>query len=243
MHLHRFYCEALAQPTSELTGAEAHHLISVLRLWVGDKIELFDGVGGLAVAVVQTVGRKRVTLEIERLERAEQRTNGRIIIAASIAKGERFDWLIGKCTELGADRICPVIFERTVKLATGSRVLNRWENIAIASAKQCGRLFLPVIDGPMPLKQVVEAVKSDYARCRLVFGSFAGDAKLLTGVPFGCEDVAAFIGPEGGFASDEEQLLKKAGAEGVYLTETTLRVETAAVALAAILGAQRRIAK
>ncbi len=243
MQAHRFYCEDLSGSAAELAGSEAHHLTDVLRLGIGDEVELFDGAGGLATARVKSVSRHRVTLVVERLQRAEPRRTGRIIIAASIAKGERFDWVIGKCTELGVYRICPVVFERTVKQPKNPKTLERWTNIARAAAKQCGRLFLPRIDAPMSLAQAIEVIRADYPDVKLLVGNFNPDAKSILAQSSGETDVAAFIGPEGGFTEDELNLLKKAGAKSVCLTDTTLRVETAAMAFAAILAAKRTAAE
>ena len=83
----------------------------------------------------------------------------RIIIAVSVPKGERFDWLIEKCTELGVERICPVIFERTVRQPGNPKALDRWMNLAISAGKQCKRLFLPQIDPPTNSQDCIEAIK------------------------------------------------------------------------------------
>jgi len=241
--VHRFYCEDIGRNYAELTGSEAHHLVSVLRLKQGNKIELFDGAGRLATAEVKSAMRQRVTLAVERLQRSEPRRTGRIIIAASIAKGERFDWLIGKCTELGVDRIYPVVFERTVKQPKNPSIIGRWINIAVSACKQCKRLFLPVIDSPMLLAEAIDLIKGDYPGCKILVGSLSEDAVALISQPFEEKDTAVLIGPEGGFTESELNLLKKAGAKSVSLTDATLRVETAAMAFAAILAAKRTAAE
>ena len=162
-----------------------------------------------------------------------------IVIAVSIAKGQHFDQLIGQCTQLGVNRICPVLFERTVKQADNPKVVGRWRNIAIAAAKQCRRLHLPRIDAPRPLGLVLETLKTDYPKARLLAGSLSQDCQPLIGQPTVTSDVIAFVGPEGGFTPDEQRLLESNGAGFVRLTDTVLRVETAAAAFAAILAAQR----
>jgi len=115
MALSRFHCDNITEPATELSGSGAHHLSSVLRLGKGQKVELFDGKGTLATAIIEQSTAKKVILTIKKLKVFKQASRPCIIIAASIAKGKRFDWLTGKCTELGVDRIVPVIFERTVK--------------------------------------------------------------------------------------------------------------------------------
>jgi 16S rRNA (uracil1498-N3)-methyltransferase len=238
MVLHRFYCNSMDEPAVELEGTEAHHL-SVLRLGAGDKIELFDGLGGLAKAVISGIRKNVVTLQVEDVLRSEMPKTRRIIIAVSVPKGERFDWLIEKCTELGVERICPVIFERTVRQPGNPKALDRWMNLAISAAKQCKRLFLPQIDPPMNLRDCIESIKKDSPNCRILAGGTSGDCVPLAGQPFGQNDVAVLIGPEGGFTENEEAFLKSRGVQFVRLADTILRTETAAIAFAAILIAQR----
>jgi len=241
MSLHRFYCNPISEPETELAGTEAHHLTSVLRLKAGDKVELFDGAGTVATAVIAEIVKRKVTLRIEDVHRYPPRTTGRIIIAPGIAKGQRFDWLIEKCTELRTDRISPVLFERGVKQASNPKILERWNNLVISAAKQSRRIFLTRIDEPSPLCDVLEMLRREYPRIQFIVGSLTPDASPLTGQLFEQTDVAAFIGPEGGFTEDEAACLKDRGAKFVRLTDTVLRTETAALAFASVLCALRNI--
>ncbi|MHC4076028.1 MAG: RsmE family RNA methyltransferase [Planctomycetota bacterium] len=239
MHLHRFYCDTIVEGTIELDGSEAHHLCSVCRVGAGKKVELFDGCGRLAVAVVEGVRAKKVLLRVESFEVFQRRGQGRIVIAVSTPKGERFDRLISKCTELGVDRICPVIFERTVKQPANPKVVGRWEKLAIAAAKQCGRVFLPQIDMAVSLPGTLQVLTGDYPQGRLLVGSLSENARAITQAGFDGRDTTAFAGPEGGMTKKEENLLEQNGAEAVRLTDTVLRVETAGLAFAAVLAAFR----
>ncbi len=235
MHLNRFYCEVLKGQAAELTGGEAHHLFNVCRLKAGEKVELFDGAGTLATASIEKAASKSVLLKIIDLEKTEKPNRPEVIIAVSLPKGERFDWLLEKCTELGVDRIAPVIFKRTVKQPKNPKAGQRWRNIAIAAAKQCRRIFLPQIDAPATLDKIL----SEYNKAEILIGSPYAESQPLIAQRFGNKDVIAFIGPEGGITEDEKVLLKDYGAKSVRLTNTILRVETAALAFAAILTAGR----
>ena len=241
MALHRFYSNPISEPTTELAGTEAHHLASVLRLKAGDKVELFDGTGMLATASITEIVKHKVTLKIEQIQRYPIRTSGRIIIAPGISKGERFDWLIEKCTELRTNRISPVIFERSVKQAKNPKIVERWNNIAIAAAKQSKRIFLPKIDAPASLAEVLETLRREYPKCRFLAGGLSADASPLASQPFGETDVVAFVGPEGGFTEAEHSLLKGLDVQFIRLTDTVLRTETAALAFASVLCALRDI--
>ncbi len=238
---YRFFCEVITEPVTKLSPSEAHHLTGVLRLNIGDKIELFDGKGSVAKAVIATAKKRNVTLAIEHLQRDAPRQNQRIVLASSIPKTDRFDWLTAKATELGVDRITPVIFEKTVKLPNNPKILTRWQNIAISSAKQCRRVFLPQIDNPTQLDEAIDNLKNTYPNSQLLLASPEAQAPSLAQLPKNDRDIIIFIGPEGGITNAEEQLLIQNSAQPVRLTSTILRVETAAIAAAAILSTQRDI--
>jgi len=239
VQLHRFYCEDITEPVTELLGGQARHLSRVLRLKENTTVELFDGKGSLAKAVIKIADKKRIVLEIKGLEQTSQASESKIVVAVSIAKGERFDWMIAKCTELGVDGIYPVIFERTVKQSRNPKAMDRWRNIIISAAQQSGRLFLPEIARPSPLTEVLANLKRQFVRGKFIFGSLSEKAIPITGEEFAGDGIVAFVGPEGGLTEAEEILLKNEGAQPIRLTENTLRVETAAVAFTTILAAQR----
>ena len=235
----RFYCQDIVEGEMPLDSVEAHHLIHVMRVGRGQCVELFDGKGTVAEATVVSLKRKDVTVNVEHIEKLSPRETGRVIIATSTAKGQRFDWLVSKCTELGADAIIPVLYERTVKLAKGKNVIERYTKLMISAAKQCGLNFLPVVSEAAPLTEALETLQTNYPQATMVFGSLSDDAKPITEMVEKDKDVIAFVGPEGGMTLEEETLLKNAGAVEVKLTGTVLRVETAAAAFAAILCVNR----
>lgn len=239
MNLPRFYCGSLKSSVVELSTSESHHLFNVCRLGKGDKVELFDGSGSLAVAVITATNKRRVSLQIENVQTVSSPAAVKVIIAVSIAKGERFDWLIGKCTEFGVDRICPVIFERTVKLSQNPHITDRWQNLAITAAKQCRRVFLPGIDKPKPLVTTLNEFKKDYSNSLIYLGEPSPGSPPLISTLSDLKDLIAFVGPEGGLSENEIALLRDNGVKFVRLTNTVLRVETAALAFAAILTARR----
>ena len=239
MGLSRFYCNKIDKGQVRLDKAESHHLINVMRLGAGEKIELFDGRGKLARSVITDIKRKEVLAEVEEAQTFERRTAGRVVIAASIAKGQRFDMLISKCTELGADHIAAVVFERTVKQVRGEGAAERYEKLSISAAKQCGRVFLPRITGPMKPAETISFLKNEYPQGRFIFGTLNKEAENITEAVSDDSDVIAFVGPEGGFSDAEESMLINQRAQGVRLTDTVLRIETAAMAFSAILCAGR----
>jgi len=238
----RFYCCPITKGQVELTADEAHHLTSVFRLSVGATVELFDGAGALASAVVTAVEKGRATLTVKKLQVIPPSPHPRIVLAVSVPKADRFEWVISKCTELGVDRIYPVRFERTVKLACRERMVHRYQHLALAAAKQCRRLFLPRIDPPASLTDCLETLLEDYPHCRFLLGSLIPPSTPLINLKWTARDVIAFVGPEGGLTDQEIELIRRHQVSQVCLTDNILRVETAALAFAALLTAQRHAA-
>lgn len=212
---------------------------SVRRLTTSDKVELFDGSGTLAITTIAVVSGKKISLQVDEIKVIPRPSKAQIVIAVSIAKGSRFDWVIEKCTELGVDRISPVIFERTVKQPKNPDIISRWNNLAIAAAKQSRRVFLPQIDKPTALTEVIKVLKKDFPQAQFLLGSPSSEVPFLINQPPTCNGVVALVGPEGGLTEQEQSFLKDNGVQSVRFADTILRIETAAVAFASILAVQR----
>ena len=118
MSLTRFYCEKIDRQC-ELDGSEAHHLCNVLRFKAGDEVELFDGKGTHTIATITKAGKRNALLDAVKISFEPPRQKARIVLVVSVAQDQRFDWHIGKATELGVDRTCPAIYQRTVKQSSG----------------------------------------------------------------------------------------------------------------------------
>jgi 16S rRNA (uracil1498-N3)-methyltransferase len=176
---------------------------------------------------------------VETIETAEPPTAGRVIIAASVAKGQRFDWMISKCTEIGVDVIAPIICERTVKLAKGANAVDRYEKLSLSAAKQCKRIFLPAIHEPENLDIAIDKLRQTYPAAKIIYGGLSQNPTSILDQVEAEKDIIAIIGPEGGFTDDEEKMMKEKGAVAVKLTQTILRTETAAITIAAILCTAR----
>ncbi|OQY06034.1 MAG: hypothetical protein B6I25_04725 [Planctomycetales bacterium 4572_13] len=233
----RFYCESI-DTESFLDPAESGHLCRVLRAKKGTPLELFDGRGSFAEGIVERVDKKRTTVRVQKIVCTPAATSGRIILAVSFAKGQRFDWLVEKCTELGVDHIAAVQFERTVKLGKNT-ALQRYRKISIAAAKQSKRLFLPEITGPEKFPATLDSLIGQYHQGLLLYGDLKGASFFDLPAVKDKQDYIIVIGPEGGLSENELALLAGGGACGVTINRNILRIETAAAAFCAAVAASR----
>lgn len=229
----RFYC-AQIDSISVLDDVESHHLSRVLRLNAGDSVELFDGCGTQAEGTVQTPDKRRAVIRATQITRTTPPESGRLILAVSYAKGQRFDWLVEKCTELGADHIAAVQFDRTVKLGK-ERAVERLNKIALAAVKQCGRLFMPELSGPKLLQKTITELKSRYPNACFCCGDPQGTSPAAFLADCKDRDVVVLVGPEGGFSPDESDWISSQNIDRVSIHPNILRVETAAAALCAVI--------
>jgi 16S rRNA (uracil1498-N3)-methyltransferase len=234
----RFHHNPLNPGRVQLSAPEGRHFVSVLRGRVGQSIELFDGCGRLAGGVVTQIKKNDVFVEIENVSACTPSQAGRIILAVAAAKGQRLDWMLSKCTELGADHIVLIQYEHSVRLGRESAA-GRYQNIIIAACKQSGRVFLPTLTGPQKLADAIAELKQQYPQSHFIFGSPDPDAKTLRNLANDSRDTLVFIGPEGGLTQTETQLLEHNGAVPVRVANHILRTETAAAAFTAILEALR----
>jgi len=235
-----FFCDISGFGRLTLDETESHHLIHVLRLRLGDAVQVMDGRGTVGEGIVANISRKCAVIDVQNVLQIAPRQTGRIALAVSIPKGPHLDALITRCTELAADHIALTLFERTVKQPAGRSFAERCRKISIAAAKQCGRPFLPVITGPEGLSTTLAGLVWQYPGSTVLFGRCDTAARPMAALGLDPKvDKIALIGPEGGLTADEERLLEEHGAAGVRLNENILRVETAAMAFCAVCAAGR----
>jgi len=226
----RFYtCQSLDVTTLTLAGEEAHHLLHVLRLKPDDEITLFDGRGGEAWARITAISKKVAELEIVS-RRVSPPNLHPLTLTTAVPKGDRFAWLVEKATELGVDRLIPLQTQRSIVDPREGK-LDKMRQTVVAACKQSGRNFLMEIT---PVCTFAEFLERELPAGRLLLADPTGDIctpeLLRTAQP-----LLLAIGPEGGWSPDELELARQRGAQVVRLGDTVLRMETAAVAMAAIV--------
>ena len=221
----RLFAETpLAPGPLRIDGPQAHYLVSVMRLKVGDPVKLFDDVTGEWLGVASAVGKRYIVLEITDLLRERETVPDLWLCAAPLKKG-RIDWMVEKACELGVARFVPVVTRRAV---VDKPKEERLRAHMIEAAEQCGRTAIPVLAETFKLP----ALLRDWPAGRtLFFADEAGGVPAFEAMRGGGDAAAILIGPEGGFDDDERAAIRAVpGAIGITLGPRILRADTAAAA-------------
>ncbi len=211
---------------------QAHHLREVLRLGIGDPVELFDGQGNAYEGTVEECGREVRVGRLVRME-SSQIAARHIVLAPALIKLDRFEWMLEKATELGVNEFIPILTRRCNIRIPGHRIgerRQRWNRITAEASRQCGRSDLPLVRDPMEFEVLLGSNLLPPARFLL----FQGATHLLGPELTAPAGVLLCIGPEGGWDPDEVAAAAAAGFDTFSLGPSILRSETAAIAAAAL---------
>lgn len=240
---HRFFVSKLPDgDMGTLSGDQARHASQVMRFQAGDQIILFDGQGAEVDCEIVEVAKKELRLSVVERRHVDRGLKTDLTLAVALPKGDRQKVLVEKLVELGVNQLVPLQSKRCVAVAN-EKVIARIEKQVIEACKQCERNRLMTVTPAMDLAGLAEWAKSQLANARLLIGDpYEGEtiAEVANANPVG--DGQAFviaIGPEGGFSDEEVFAGVELGFEKLRVGPTVLRVETAAIAAAAILGAGR----
>ena len=239
--MHRFIVRAplCEGALIDFSAEEAAHAFKVLRLRAGEDIEVSDGEGALFAAELTEVSREIVRARLtERLDSKEPPVS--LTLYMGYPKAEKLELIVQKLTELGANRVVPVVMARSVArpdAKDGAKKRERLERIALEAAKQCGRGRVPEIAAPMSWKQAL----ADMAERSLMLvpweearGTTLGTVREARP---GETNLGLLVGPEGGISAEEIEDAERAGAVPVTLGPRILRAETAAIASSAVVMA------
>jgi len=232
-HLRCFVAPAAWQGVAlSVEETEAHHLVNVLRARIGERVEVFDGVGRTGVAEVATLAKRGAELRL-----LEQQTHPRptpeLILVQALPREATMDFIVQKAVELGAAAIYPVLTERCIVRLTPDQYAEksaRWQRIALNAARQSHATWLMHIANVQTLETFFQTLeKTDF----WFVGSLAPHAHPLRDALAAAREItprraAALIGPEGDLTLEEYRAIEAAGAVPVTFGANVLRADTAA---------------
>ena len=239
----RFYAPRIAFAADSdritLSDDEARHARDVLRLSRDDEVFVFDGEGREYRCVIADIGSRSMTLTVaEETPPAKPESPLDLTLAVALLKGEKFDLVVQKATELGVTTLVPLITTRAdVRIRQpqdAARKLERWQRIALESAKQCGRARLTLVNKPTNLDELFRSI-TDVHLGVMFTARDGGSVEVAFETKPDFKSVIAMVGSEGGWTDDEISQARKHEWQLVTLGGRTLRAETAAIVAATLL--------
>ncbi len=245
--MHRFYLppEHCLGDQLELSERDAKHANKVLRIKDDERISVLDGQGNDLLCQVTERDRSRVVARV--LSRQSQtKLPHALTLVQAVTKGKSMDLIIQKATELGCQRIVPVLSERTVVQCDSEDAESKrekWQTIAVEAMKQCGQARLPKVLAPLSVSAFLQQESASQKTLALL-ASLQGDAthprsrvetfrEESQSAP---SQITVWIGPEGDFTPAEINLIKGGGAQAISLGPLILRSETAALYALSVLN-------
>jgi len=246
--------ECIKGNTALIEGEEAHHILDVMRLKGGDRVQFFDGRGRLYQGKIFATGTRKLKLKIECVYKDLLLSNLEITLIQALPKKNKMDYIVEKSTELGVDIICPVQTARTIVKLDKARQLsrkNRWQRLTREAAKQCGRRRIPQVKDIAPWSEVLFSLNTfDWKLIACLSGKTLNLRDVLRApleprrrVSLGrgkSRRIAFLIGPEGDFTPDEVRQAEDAGCIAVSLGTNVLKSDTAAIATLAMINYELR---
>jgi len=247
--MHRFYLppQSCRGPALRLDGREAHHALHVLRLQRGEHVTVLDGAVNYFFCTVENAAKNSVALAVLEKKSAPALPCSLTLLVA-VPKAKIIEGIIQKAVELGANRIVPLLTERVVTQLDDDGAESKrekWQQVAIEAIKQCGAVWLPVVEAPQTISQFLArgekielALVGSLQTARRHPGEWLQEFKAQFGrLP---QSAGVWIGPEGDFTLAELQAIEAAGARPITLGQLTLRVETAAIYCLSFLNYELR---
>ncbi|MCK5004597.1 MAG: 16S rRNA (uracil(1498)-N(3))-methyltransferase [Candidatus Aminicenantes bacterium] len=210
----------------EIVSDELFHLRKVLRSKPGDPVEVFNGNGKLFSGKIETIGKSKAIVKIEK-EIVKEKPPVNIIIAPSLLKKKPMSLMIEKLTEMGVDEIHPVIFSRTEAEFSGSS-MKKWEKLAVESLKVNDNLWASRIYPPCTIEEIIN--RSENIKNKILLDIEGKRAYIKDKGPFLC-----IVGPPGDFTPEEREMFISSGFTPVNINESVMKVETAAFSAVSIL--------
>ncbi len=216
-----------------IDGLDASHISKVLRMKPGEFLTVCDTKGFDYECVITESRPELVSLKVEEKHRNETEPQTKLTLFQCLPKSDKMDLIVRQATEIGAEAVIPVLSERCVSRPdpkSAAKKIARWQKIAFSAAGQCGRGVIPQIKELITFKKSVEMF-NDFDK--VIFFCERGGKRLSDIVDGAARKIAIFVGPEGGFSVEEEELANSFSAVSATLGKRILRCETAPLAAAA----------
>jgi 16S rRNA (uracil1498-N3)-methyltransferase len=211
-----------------ISDEQAHYVINVRRFKPNDEIMIFDGLGNSYKAQVLSINKNEISGKI--ISSSYKMIVFKLHLYTAIPKGDRFEWLIEKCAEIGVSEITPINTKRSITTLFSKNKAERYEKISIAASSQCGRNDIMKINKPLDFRTACKNAAANKSLVNIL--SWESESHILLSETLATHSYTGsniFIGPEGGFENEEVEFAKSLGIHTVTLGENILRVETAAI--------------
>lgn len=218
-----------------LDGENARHISKSLRMKIGEQLTLVTPSQNQLTCTISGINSETVNVEVNERKMCENEPDVQITLYQALPKGDKFEYIIQKCVELGVAKIVPVISSRCISRPDGKALAKkqvRWQKIAREAAQQSRRGIIPEVADCVTFKQAVQ--RSQENELNIIFYELGGESvgKLLEN---NAKSIGIFIGSEGGFEQSEVDLILENGGFAATLGRRILRAETAPLAALSIL--------
>ena len=230
----RFFADTSGESVV-ITGEDAKHISTVLRMKAGELAVLCDENGEDSLCRITAVNKDYVEFAVMDRQKNEAEPDVFVTLYQCLPKGDKMDFIVQKATELGVSRVVPVLSKRCVSRPdekNAGKKIQRWQKIAEEASKQCGRGKIPQIGDLTDFKKAVAEYSVE--KTGILFYECGG--MKLSKLPLeNAKEIGVFIGSEGGFEAEEAKFAVEHGIVAATLGKRILRCETAPVAALAVL--------
>ncbi len=218
-----FYCPDIQGATYTLNEEESKHCVRVLRMGNGDQFHITDGKGGLFTVEIIDEHPKRCSVQVINSENEYQKRSINLHLAVAPTKNiSRYEWFLEKVTEIGVDKITPIICEHSERKEVK---IKRLIKVVVAAMKQSLKAYIPTLNEAIKFKDLIS---TDFDGEKYI-AYCEGEPQLLKSLYKPGKNALILIGPEGDFSSEEVDLAIKNGFQTISLGQSRLRTETAAI--------------
>lgn len=227
--MQKLFVDFIPENKITLNEEQSRHTAKSLRMKKGDMLTLSCQNGSDYGCIIEKIDRDAVTLAVCYKQANGSEPTVKVTLYQGVPKGDKLEDVIQKCTELGITAICPVLTHRSVSRPdekAAKKKQARYQKIALEAAQQSGRGIIPEIKDMTTLKK---AAAEDSSQLKILFYEGGGE-KLRDIIPPDIKSVSIYIGPEGGFDTEEVELIKNNGGIIASLGPRILRTQTAPVA-------------